>query len=137
MDPEATPTDGTEGPELEAQERVSASAREARLRIEAELAQAEAKLSRIEGAGKRVRQGLDEAHPIEAAKRTGDQGSYGGLSQGVALAYAIAGFPLLGYGAGWLIQRFTGSAEWTPLLTLAGIALGLGYTVMILRRAKT
>jgi F0F1-type ATP synthase assembly protein I len=128
--------DETPGPELDGQDRVSNSAREARLRIEEELAQAEAKLSRIEQKGWAVRQGLDEAHPIEAAKRTGDQGSYGGLSQGVALAYAIAGFPLLGFGAGWLIQRLTGSAEWTPILTLAGIALGLGYTVMILRRSQ-
>jgi F0F1-type ATP synthase assembly protein I len=48
---------------------------------------------------------------------------------GLMYAYALAGGPMLGFGVGLLINRFTGTQGWQIWLTLFGAAFGLWWVV--------
>lgn len=61
---------------------------------------------------------------------------YGGLGVGLSIAYSIIGFPLLGYGAGYLLQRWTGSAIWPSTLAMSGMVLGVVVAVFMLSRTQ-
>jgi F0F1-type ATP synthase assembly protein I len=61
---------------------------------------------------------------------------YGGLGVGLSIAYTIIGFPLLGYGIGYLLQRLTGSAFWPSTLAMSGMVLGVAVAVFMLSRTQ-
>ncbi len=136
MEPEPTPEPGQEEA-AQSQDRVSEAAREARIKMQAELAGMEERLAKVQERSKGVRQGLDAAHPTLAEERKQEgKNPYAGLAPGVAIAYAIIGLPIAGWGIGWLIQRFTGNSEFIPILTLAGVALGIAFSYAVIRRTQ-
>ena len=61
---------------------------------------------------------------------------YGGLGVGLSIAYTIIGFPLLGYGVGYLLQRLTGSAFWPSTLAMSGMVLGVAVAVFMLSKTQ-
>ena len=66
-------------------------------------------------------------------KRTADQASspadYRNLGRGLQLAYVLIGMPLVGFGAGWLVDRFTGFSSGKAIGAMLGFALAIYYVV--------
>jgi F0F1-type ATP synthase assembly protein I len=58
-----------------------------------------------------------------------------GLGHGLAIAYAILGVPLVGYGLGWLADRQMGGNVWQAVGTVTGAVMALVYAVRTMNRA--
>lgn len=57
-----------------------------------------------------------------------------GLGVGLTVAYTLFACTFLGFGLGWLLDRFTGGTSWKGLMTVAGMTLGVFMVVMITNR---
>jgi len=57
-----------------------------------------------------------------------------GLGNGLAVAYAIIGVPMLGFGIGWLIDRQNGGSLFGSLGAVLGMIIGMAYAMFILNR---
>ncbi len=56
------------------------------------------------------------------------------MGMGLSLAYTIIGSPIVGFGAGLLINKATGTQGWQIWMTLIGFMIGMGYVVMVQKR---
>jgi hypothetical protein len=136
MEPDQTPEPGQQEA-ADSQDRVSEAAREARIKMQAELEGMEERLAKVQERSQDVRRGLDAAHPALAEERKQEgKNPYAGLAPGVAIAYAIIGLPIAGWGIGWLVNYLTGNSELIPILTMAGVALGIAFSYAVIRRTQ-
>lgn len=62
-----------------------------------------------------------------------------GLGNGLMIAYTILGFPMLGFGGGWLIDRYAvGRGNgWQTWLGLLGFFVGVGMAMFMLNRMSS
>ncbi|MBS1701869.1 MAG: hypothetical protein JST12_09430 [Armatimonadetes bacterium] len=63
-----------------------------------------------------------------------DQKSSLSMGLGLTLAYTIIGAPIVGYGAGLLMNKLTGAQGWQIWLTLLGSIIGIGWVAMVTNR---
>lgn len=69
-------------------------------------------------------------------ERAQERESARGLGIGLTVAYTIIGFPLLGAGVGFLIDRSTGGTAGVTLGTVLGVGLGMAAAIFMLNRAS-
>ena len=62
----------------------------------------------------------------------GDSGR--GLADGLSIAYALIGMPMVGILVGWLLDKSSGGGNWTAILTLGGVGLGVIFMLLVLAR---
>jgi F0F1-type ATP synthase assembly protein I len=93
------------------------------------------KLDALEARAAKAKQTLDKTKPQANSLSGGmDQQSALGMGMGLTLAYTIIGTPLLGYGAGMLINKSTGTNGWQIWLTLLGAVIGIGWVILVTSR---
>ena len=84
----------------------------------------------------KIKASREEQEREKERKRKSEQDSSRGLGIGLTIAYIIIGLPLLGAGAGWLIDSRTGGSTWIGLGTVIGGVLGVFAAISIMNRAN-
>lgn len=79
------------------------------------------------------------AAQIEAGRKSDqvlkqDAESYRGLGMGLTIAYTILGFPMLGAGIGWLIERNNPGGGAMGIAVTVGCFVGVGAAIWMLSR---
>ena len=64
-------------------------------------------------------------------QRRGDQESARGLGTGLMAAYALIGLPMVGAGAGYLLNRVTGGNAWLPIFAILGMVAGIWWVLRL------
>lgn len=111
-------------------------AEEARQKISETSNEFEARMAELEkrGAAAKARYEATKTKVATERKESGD--SARGLGIGLAVAYAIIGAPLAGFGAGFLIDKANGGDTWKGILGLIGSVAGVAYAILILNREE-
>ncbi len=95
----------------------------------------ERRLQAIEEKAKGARRLHDEHVFGRKPKSMLDAESTRGLGVGLTIAYAIIGVPLVGFGAGWLLDRAMGGGTlWQALGTVFGAVAAIAYAVKVTSR---
>lgn len=81
----------------------------------------------------RARLEATKAEEARSAAVSGDTAK--GLGNGLAIAYAILGVPLVGFGLGWLADQRTGGTVWQAVGTVGGAVMALVYAARTMNRA--
>lgn len=63
--------------------------------------------------------------------RKGDQESARGLGTGLTAAYALIGLPMVGAGAGYLLNKATGGNAWLPIFAILGMVAGIWWVLRL------
>ncbi len=73
---------------------------------------------------------------IETHRRTSDGEAARGIGTGLSVAYTILGFPLVGFGVGWLIDRYVrhGGNSWQSALGLIGAGAGVWIAIVMVNQ---
>jgi F0F1-type ATP synthase assembly protein I len=95
------------------------------------------KLNHIEQKVKAYRQAQEVKghHSDQALKQSAE--SYRGLGVGLTVAYTIIGFPLLGMGIGWLVDRNDPARMSIGIGALIGSVVGVGAAIWMLNRHQS
>ena len=76
----------------------------------------------------------DNAIKEESRKNKSEQESARGLGIGLHVAYALIGLPLMGAAVGWFLDSRLGVEMWKGIGVVAGLAIAIAYTVMMMNR---
>lgn len=90
------------------------------------------KLADIERRASEARNRAATAGAIPDKDKKSESEDYRGLGFGLAVAYAIIGFPLLGAAIGWFVDRGTGAKVWVGYCALIGTFMGVGVAIWML-----
>lgn len=71
----------------------------------------------------------------ENRRMESDRDSARGLGVGLSIAYTLIGLPLLGLAIGWYLDSGSGGQTYKGIGAVAGTALGIVMTVILLSRA--
>ncbi len=109
---------------------------EARRKINETDLEFEKKLQDLETRASRAKEKRENVEKKISRERADSASSARGLGVGLTVAYAIIGTPLVGAGAGWLIDRSVGGTLWMGILTVSGAFIGVGCAVYILNKLE-
>lgn len=94
----------------------------------------DARLVAIESKARDAKGRNEAIGTLISQRRLKDAEDYRGLGVGLSIAYAIVGFPLLGAGAGYFIDRSAGTGNWMGICAVIGAAVGMLLALMMLAR---
>jgi F0F1-type ATP synthase assembly protein I len=96
----------------------------------------DARLSALEENARNTKSRIEATKQQEQRALDADRSSARGLGFGLSIAYTIIGFPMLGAGVGWLIDRQNGTNNWMGLMTVLGAGLGVFAAILMLNRTN-
>jgi len=108
------------------------AAREKNARLDDEFA---GRLNALEERARQQKLLRDNQKREENRKMESSRQSARGLGVGLSIAYTLIGLPLIGVAIGWFLDSRTGGTAYKGIGAVAGTALGIVMTVLLLSRA--
>jgi F0F1-type ATP synthase assembly protein I len=97
-------------------------------------AEFESKVRELEVRANAAKNKREEEQRVIRKQKASDAEAAQGLGNGLAVAYAIIGVPMLGFGIGWLVDRQAGGSFFGSLGAVLGMVIGMAYAMFILNR---
>ena len=94
----------------------------------------DARLAAVESKARSAKGRNEAIGTLISQRRLKDAEDYQGLGVGLSIAYTIVGFPLVGAGAGYFIDRSAGTSNWMGICAVIGAALGMLLAMFMLAR---
>ena len=94
-------------------------------------------LARLKTSAAGVKQKRAEDEQAVAKRRATEQSDAQSLGAGLQIAYAIIGFPVLGFLAGLGVDHFAGTQYWKGFLGFAGCVLAVVTAMVLIKQANS